>query len=356
MHPEQQLNTQLKPYFRSGNPDDPICQIFEHRRRDDYELWRAMLPTPDDREDAFIVAATIAPATGHGETYVYNRFVALWVLDRLPQTKALVESLWHLDFARLIAIGNTLDLEEDWGDIDTHLCRYLTPKNVDQVLPSARQIAAYIRRRLGVLPKAKRNPDMLVEHVSSRNHTYLGVMLSDAAASMLRDVIIRNAEIMEVSQADAMFCMLLGVGTKVTVNLYQDQQGTLRTARGDAFTEEEAAALQDHVCRTRELTAPPATAAYRFSEKMRAFVQARDGHCRFPGCSTPHYFCDIDHVKEYDRGGETDVRNAQLLCRRHHNLKTAKRVRASIGEHAEVTWQYPDGSTCVTLPEGVLQQ
>ncbi|AZA11198.1 HNH endonuclease signature motif containing protein [Corynebacterium gerontici] len=351
-----QAEQQLKPYFRSSNPDDPICQIFEHRRRDDYELWRALLPQPDDREDAFIVAATIAPGTGHGETYVYNRFVALWVLDQLPQTKALFETLWHLDFARLIAIGNTLDLEEDWGDIDAYLCRYLTPKKPEQALPSARQIAAYIRRRLGVLPKAKRNPDMLVEHVSSRNHTYLGVMLSDAAASMLRDVIIRNAEIMGISQADAVFCMLMGVGTKVTVNVYQDQGGVIRTARGDAFTGDEATVLRDHISRTRPLEPPPATKAYRFTEKMRAFIQARDGHCRFPGCSTPHYFCDIDHVHEFDRGGETAVENAQLLCRRHHNLKTSKQIRAYIGETAEVTWQYPDGSTCVTLPEGVLER
>lgn len=74
---------------------------------------------------------------------------------------------------------------------------------------------------------------------------------------------------------------------------------------------------------------------YRPSPSQRAFVQARDGVCSFPGCDVPAEKCDIDHIVEFEhrngdeeagqptQAGSTGTENLHCLCRRHHNLKTA---------------------------------
>ena len=60
----------------------------------------------------------------------------------------------------------------------------------------------------------------------------------------------------------------------------------------------------------RSRTIPPA---------MRRALKARDGGCRFPGC-TSHKFCDGHHIKHWSDGGETSLDNLVLLCRYHHRL------------------------------------
>jgi 5-methylcytosine-specific restriction endonuclease McrA len=60
----------------------------------------------------------------------------------------------------------------------------------------------------------------------------------------------------------------------------------------------------------RSRTIPPA---------MRRALKARDGGCRFPGC-TNHKFVDGHHIQHWSQGGETSLDNLVLLCRHHHHL------------------------------------
>jgi 5-methylcytosine-specific restriction endonuclease McrA len=60
----------------------------------------------------------------------------------------------------------------------------------------------------------------------------------------------------------------------------------------------------------RSRTIPPA---------MRRALKAKDGGCRFPGC-TNHKFVDGHHIKHWADGGETSLDNLVLLCRHHHHL------------------------------------
>ena len=84
--------------------------------------------------------------------------------------------------------------------------------------------------------------------------------------------------------------------------------------------------------------------AYRVPDSLRGFLVARDGTCRFPGCSRPAAGCDIDHAEPWQTGGRTDRANLGCLCRRHHVLKThgnwTLEARAPDGS---VRWRGPDG-------------
>jgi len=84
---------------------------------------------------------------------------------------------------------------------------------------------------------------------------------------------------------------------------------------------------------------PPAT---------RRALQRRDGGCRFPGCTCSR-FVDAHHVVHWADGGETDMDNLVLLCRRHHRLvhEGGFGLRRAPGGGFE--FSYPDGRL---LPAG----
>jgi Domain of unknown function (DUF222) len=53
-------------------------------------------------------------------------------------------------------------------------------------------------------------------------------------------------------------------------------------------------------------------------QRLRRLVQVRDDHCQFPGCREPAQWCDVHHLRHWLDGGETNLDNLALLCRRHH--------------------------------------
>jgi hypothetical protein len=54
------------------------------------------------------------------------------------------------------------------------------------------------------------------------------------------------------------------------------------------------------------------------SRALRRAIVLRDQHCQFPGCRTPAAWCDVHHLVHWLLGGETNLHNCALLCRRHH--------------------------------------
>jgi hypothetical protein len=52
---------------------------------------------------------------------------------------------------------------------------------------------------------------------------------------------------------------------------------------------------------------------------MRRALGARDGGCRFPGCTNTR-FVDGHHIRHWADGGVTSLDNLVLLCRHHHHL------------------------------------
>ncbi|KYH44436.1 DUF222 domain-containing protein [Branchiibius sp. NY16-3462-2] len=89
--------------------------------------------------------------------------------------------------------------------------------------------------------------------------------------------------------------------------------------------------------------------SYRPGARLARFVQARDQHCRFPGCTRPAKLSDIDHVVRYP-DGETAAHNLQCLCRHHHRAKHEGGWKVTMSPTGVCTWTSPTGRTYLTTP------
>ncbi|CEA08046.1 hypothetical protein BN1051_01382 [Arthrobacter saudimassiliensis] len=76
---------------------------------------------------------------------------------------------------------------------------------------------------------------------------------------------------------------------------------------------------------------------------LARWLQARDGTCRFPGCSVNARRSELDHTQPYAMGGPTDHRNLEHLCPKHHRLKTLGYWTARQPEAGTVEWRSPLG-------------
>jgi hypothetical protein len=75
---------------------------------------------------------------------------------------------------------------------------------------------------------------------------------------------------------------------------------------------------------------------------QRRALMARDGGCRFPGCTERRYV-EAHHVVHWTDGGLTDLANLVLLCWRHHHAVHEGGFRMTF-EHGDVTVWRPDGA------------
>ncbi|MEO3937204.1 HNH endonuclease signature motif containing protein [Dermatophilaceae bacterium Soc4.6] len=100
--------------------------------------------------------------------------------------------------------------------------------------------------------------------------------------------------------------------------------------------------------RLRLATYDPATGAltghdpttYRPNAALARAVRTRDGHCRFPGCTTDAARTDLDHVIAFPVG-PTAVTNLACLCRKHHTFKHHAGWTLTMTPDATCTWTTP---------------
>ncbi len=78
------------------------------------------------------------------------------------------------------------------------------------------------------------------------------------------------------------------------------------------------------------------------TEKLRRAVLARDGGCRYPGC-TERSYVDVHHVVFRSQEGPTVASNLCSLCRWHHRLVHEGGYRLEMSPAGEVTVRGPDG-------------
>ena len=53
---------------------------------------------------------------------------------------------------------------------------------------------------------------------------------------------------------------------------------------------------------------------------LRKALAVRDKHCQWPQCERPASWCDGHHLVHWVDGGETNLDNCVLLCKRHHRM------------------------------------
>jgi hypothetical protein len=61
---------------------------------------------------------------------------------------------------------------------------------------------------------------------------------------------------------------------------------------------------------------------------LRRALELRDGGCTWEGCGAPVSWCDAHHIIHWADGGNTNLDNTRLLCRKHHTRthRTDRRI------------------------------
>jgi hypothetical protein len=94
-----------------------------------------------------------------------------------------------------------------------------------------------------------------------------------------------------------------------------------------------------------------ASAAYAPPPRLRDFITARDGTCRFPTCRQPVWRCDLDHSVPYQKGGKTCSCNLGGLCRFHHLIKQHRLWQLVQPAPGSFAWITPTGRTYYAQPD-----
>lgn len=89
---------------------------------------------------------------------------------------------------------------------------------------------------------------------------------------------------------------------------------------------------------------------YRPSQRLRNFVDARDGVCTFPTCNQPGYRCEFEHIVPYLRGGKTCRCNGALACKRHNLCKIDTGWSYTFNADGSFTWISEDGHRYTSHP------
>lgn len=93
---------------------------------------------------------------------------------------------------------------------------------------------------------------------------------------------------------------------------------------------------------------------YTPSAQLKRTLQARDQHCRFPGCRLAVMRCDIDHTIDFAHGGGTCQENLGHLCRRHHTLKHESAWRVVQKAGGVLEWTSPTGRVYPDIPTSAV--
>jgi len=92
---------------------------------------------------------------------------------------------------------------------------------------------------------------------------------------------------------------------------------------------------------------------YRPPAALKELIDLRDLHCRFPGCRRRPAQCEIDHIEDWAKGGETSRKNNELTCRRHQMFKHALGWQVIYRPDGSVQWRTPHGLVHTELPGSI---
>src|SRR5262249_15188191 len=94
-----------------------------------------------------------------------------------------------------------------------------------------------------------------------------------------------------------------------------------------------------------------ASAAYAPPPRLRDFITARDGTCRFPTCRQPVWRCALDHPVPYQKGGKTASCTWGGLCGFHPLTKQHRLWQLVQPAPGSFAWITPTGRTYYAQPD-----
>lgn len=310
----------MDAYYIVNDTNDPIAVKATEIRKQEYLFWREVKP---DLEDDFDISChTLSARTGLSERRTRDITMALYRLAELPLTKALQETYYFLDFSRLITIDAVLSKLGDIPTeilerIDQELARYLTPTKPGQVLPSNTNL----RRKLNGLiavedphPNEDKEPaagnDSYFTYQSFGGKAGLAVEFDEATMLAIDEHVSKAAEEHNLTKAEALAKLILGEiesRAKVVLHMYRahDQEAAPAFIRGFGWVSPETAdSLRPTQTRNMDLAKRMESESYVTPPLIGAYVEGRDGVCRWPGCNRPAENCQKDHRIDYAQGGK----------------------------------------------------
>ncbi len=361
--PSTSTHTPL-PYYATTNTEDVTAHAAHKMRVAELNFWQLALPALD--EDFPLYCEKLAVQSSVDPGRIEKIFFALYRLEELPRFAALVWSMGHINMDRLIAIDQVLSkLGMPPADvlerIDNALTDYLTPSKPHEVLPSRGQIRRRLRDIISALDDtiATRDKRVKPSYTCDTHGPQSTISLNDvdnATAAIIDQHIRFTAKEHNLSLLDAAVQLLTGnikPSAKVVLHTYQatDVEAAPTFIAGYGWSN---MPLDPNVIRDFSRPLSPAH-GYRFPETMRAFIEGRDGTCRFPNCSRPAAQCQIDHRINYSEGGPTHPDNGVCLCQHHHNIKTDGRVFYVLDPiTGDIYWLFSNGTWAATSPTGPL--
>lgn len=361
----------MESYYIVNDPKDPLAVKATEIRKQDYLFWKDAKP---DLEDDFDISChTLATRTGLSERRTRDITMALYRLAELPLTMALQETYYFLDFSRLVTIDAVLSKlgdvpAETLERIDQELSRYLTPSNPRQVLPSNTNL----RRKLNGLIAIENPSTEENKEAPTKNNSYftyssfggkagLAVEFDETTLIAIDEHISKAAAEHGLSKAEALAKLILGEiesRTKVVLHMYRahDQESAPAFIRGFGWVSPETADnLRPAQTRDMDLAKEMESESYVTPPLIGAYVEGRDGVCRWPGCYRPAESCQKDHRIDHARGGKTAGSNLASLCQHHHNVKTDGGAFYIMDPHTgDIVWLFDDGRWEYDEPQGPL--
>ena len=361
----------MEAYYIVNDPKDLLAVKATEIRKQDYLFWKDAKP---DLEDDFDISChTLATRTGLSERRTRDITMALYRLAELPLTMTLQETYYFLDFSRLITIDAVLSKlgdvpAETLQRIDQELSRYLTPSKPGQVLPSNTNL----RRKLNGLIAIENPSTEENKEAPTKNNSYftyssfggkagLAVEFDETTLIAIDEHISKAAEEHGLSKAEALAKLILGEiesRTKVVLHMYRahDQESAPAFIRGFGWVSPETADnLRPAQTRDMDLAKEMESESYVTPPLIGAYVEGRDGVCRWPGCYRPAESCQKDHRIDHARGGKTAGSNLASLCQHHHNVKTDGGAFYIMDPHTgDIVWLFDDGRWEYDEPQGPL--
>ncbi|WIM68187.1 HNH endonuclease signature motif containing protein [Corynebacterium breve] len=344
-------------------------------RRAEYNMWQsiyASVQTQADVRDWTEHAASLRAHIGGSDHANANNLLALETLEYLPNFSALVESMMHVSIHVLRRIGLTLCCDTFWGDtdnqasIDQFLVEFLTPTRPNQAMPGTTKICNKLTEFLRLLAVEEgtepEDPYARYSNVENSDGTFTVSSTWDPVTAGRVDALIRkHAANNDLTLAEAHAELLLGkADIKIVMNLYRasDIVDSPVWMPGVGFLGQSGSALADELTTySRDILAAATeqTTAYRVTSRIRAYLEGRDGTCRWPGCSRPAHRTEKDHRVNWDEGGPTTPWNMVCLCAHHHNRKTDGVINYILDPiTGDVYWLFSDGTWSVDEASGPL--